>query len=41
ERTFNLDCWQRFYNLHRPHSALGYHSPITRIPGNNVSNLNT
>lgn len=28
------------YDRHRPHSALGYQPPMSRIPRNNVSNLN-
>ncbi|HEY0914389.1 MAG TPA: IS481 family transposase [Solimonas sp.] len=41
ERTRHLACWQHHYNHHRRHSALGFQPPISRIPLNNVSNLNT
>jgi transposase InsO family protein len=41
ERQAALQPWMHRYNHHRPHSALGYKSPISRIPRNNVSNLNT
>lgn len=41
ERTAYLPRWQHHYNHHRRHSAIGYHPPISRIPMNNVSNLNT
>ncbi|NGY03421.1 IS481 family transposase [Solimonas terrae] len=41
ERTEHLARWQHHYNHHRRHSALGYQPPISRIPLNNVSNLNT
>lgn len=36
-----LSPWLHHYNVHRPHSALGYKPPITRIPGNNLSELDT
>lgn len=41
ERTAHLAPWQHHYNHHRPHTALGYQPPISRIPLNNLSNLNT
>lgn len=41
ERTAHLTRWQHHYNHHRRHSALGYQPPISRIPLNNVSNLNS
>jgi len=41
ERTQQLAYWQHHYNHHRRHSALGFQPPISRIPLNNVSNLNT
>ena len=40
-RQAALQPWMHRYNHHRPHSALGYQPPISRIPLNNVSNLNT
>jgi transposase InsO family protein len=41
DRQAALQPWMHRYNHHRPHSALGYLPPISRIPRNNVSNLNT
>ncbi len=41
ERTRQLAGWQHFYNHHRRHSALDFQPPISRIPRNNLSNLNT
>lgn len=41
ERTRHLANWQHFYNHHRRHSALGFQPPFSRIPGNNLSNLNS
>lgn len=41
ERQAALQPWIHRYNHHRPHSALSYKSPISRIPRNNLSNLNT
>lgn len=40
ERTHQLADWQHFYNHHRRHSALDFQPPISRIPRNNLSNLN-
>lgn len=40
DRQAALQPWMHRYNHHRFHSALGYQSPISRIPRNNVSNLN-
>lgn len=41
ERTEQLAHWQHFYNHHRRHSALGFQPPFSRVPPNNVSNLNS
>ena len=41
ERTEQLTHWNHFYNHHRKHSALGFNPPISRIPLNNLSNLNS
>lgn len=41
ERTEHLARWQHHYNHHRRHSAIGFQPPISRIPMNNVSNLNS
>ncbi len=41
ERTEQLVRWNHFYNHHRQHSAIGYKPPISRLPLNNLSNLNT
>lgn len=40
ERTDQLAHWQHHYNHHRKHTAIGFLPPISRIPVNNVSNLN-
>jgi transposase InsO family protein len=40
-RLAALAPWLHRYNHHRPHAALGYQPPISRVPRNNVSNLNT
>ena len=39
-RQAALQPWMHRYIHHRPHSALGYQPPISRINQNNVSNLN-
>ena len=41
ERTDQLAHWQHHYNHHRKHTAIGFLPPISRIPVNNVSNLNS
>lgn len=41
ERTNHLAHWQHHYNHHRKHTAIGFLPPISRIPVNNVSNLNS
>ncbi len=41
DRQAALQPWMHRYNRHRPRSALGYLPPISRIPRNNVSNLNS
>jgi transposase InsO family protein len=40
-RALALQRWLTHYNLQRPHSALGYRPPISRIGMNNVLQLNT
>ncbi|MFK2902261.1 IS481 family transposase, partial [Dyella jejuensis] len=40
ERQAALQPWMHRYNHHRPHSALGYQPPISRLARNNVSNFN-
>jgi len=40
-RQAALQPWMHRYNHHRPHSALGDQPPISRIPRNNLSNLNS
>ncbi|HEY5612863.1 MAG TPA: integrase core domain-containing protein [Lysobacter sp.] len=40
-RQAALQPWMHRHNHHRPHSALGYQLPISRIPRSNVSNLNS
>jgi transposase InsO family protein len=40
-RAYALQRWLTHYNLQRPHSALGYRPPISRIGMNNVLQLNT
>jgi transposase InsO family protein len=41
ERTHHLQHWLHHYNHHRKHTAIGFKPPISRIPMNNLSNLNT
>ena len=41
ERTDQLARWQHHYNHHRKHTAIGFQPPISRIPMNNLSNLNS
>jgi transposase InsO family protein len=38
QRTDALASWQHHYNWHRPHSGIGGHAPMSRLPdsGNNV-----
>lgn len=41
ERTAWLPAFLAYYNARRPHSALGYRPPASRISGNNLLQLNT
>lgn len=41
ERTAWLPSFLTYYNARRPHSALGYKPPASRIAGNNLLQLNT
>ena len=41
ERTAWLPAFLAYYNARRPHSALGYKPPASRIAGNNLLQLNT
>lgn len=41
ERTAWLPAFLAYYNARRPHSALGYKPPASRLPGNNLLQLNT
>jgi transposase InsO family protein len=41
ERTSWLPAFLAYYNARRPHSALGYQPPASRIAGNNLLQLNT
>jgi transposase InsO family protein len=41
ERTSWLPAFLAYYNTRRPHSALGYKPPASRIAGNNLLQLNT
>ena len=41
ERCAWLPAFLEYYNTRRPHSALGYHPPLSRIVGNNLLKLNT
>lgn len=41
ERTTWLPAFLAYYNARRPHSALGYKSPASRLGGNNLLQINT
>ena len=41
ERTEWLPAFLSYYNTRRPHSALGYKTPASRLCGNNLLQLNT
>jgi len=41
ERTTWLPAFLAYYNARRPHSALGYKPPASRLGGNNLLQLNT
>ena len=41
ERTAWLPAFLVYYNARRPHSALGYKSPASRLGGNNLLQLDT
>jgi transposase InsO family protein len=41
ERTGWLPAFLTYYNARRPHSALGYQPPASRLYGNNLLQLNT
>ena len=41
ERTAWLPAFLAYYNCRRPHSALGYKPPTSRLGGNNLLQLNT
>jgi transposase InsO family protein len=41
ERTAWLPAFLSYYNARRPHSALGYRPPASRLGGNNLLQLNT
>lgn len=41
ERTAWLPAFLAYYNARRPHSALGYQPPASRLPGNNLLQLNS
>jgi transposase InsO family protein len=41
ERTAWLPAFLSFYNTRRPHSALGYKPPASRLGGNNLLQLNS
>lgn len=40
ERTAWLPAFLAYYNARRPHSALGYKPPASRLAGNNLLQLN-
>jgi transposase InsO family protein len=41
ERTTGLPAFLSYYNARRPHSALGYRPPASRLGGNNLLQLDT
>jgi transposase InsO family protein len=41
ERSAWLPAFLTYYNARRPHSALGYQPPASRLDGNNLLQLNT
>ena len=41
ERTSLLPAFRNFYNARRPHSALGFMLPASRLGGTNLLQLNT
>jgi transposase InsO family protein len=41
ERTAWLPAFLAYYNARRPHSALGYKPPASRLSGNNLLQLNS
>ena len=41
ERTAWLPAFLSYYNARRPHSALGYKPPASRLGGNNLLQLNS
>jgi len=41
QRAQAFPRWLHHYNWHRPHAAVGYRPPITRLPLNNVVGLHT
>jgi len=41
QRTELLPSFLNYYNARRPHSALGYRPPASRLAGNNLLQLNT
>ena len=41
ERTAWLPAFLAYYNARRPHSALGYKPPASRLAGNNLLQLNS
>jgi transposase InsO family protein len=41
QRTELLPSFLNYYNARRPHSALGYRPPASRLAGNNLLQLNS
>jgi transposase InsO family protein len=41
ERTTWLHAFLSYYNARRPHSALGYRPPASRLGGNNLLQLDS